>query len=69
MAGMVVHHPKGGCAILQPPPGEDGMGGPQLVAVSLMQGRELPIQGLELGIQAVQGYSGVGCGLDSCMHQ
>ena len=52
---MVVHHPKGGCAILQPPPGEDGTGGPQLVAVTLTRGGESPIQGLELGIQAVQG--------------
>ena len=69
MAGTVVHHPKGGCAILQPPPGEDGMGGPQLVAVTLTQGGESPIQGLELGIQAVQGRGGAGCGLDSRTHQ
>ena len=44
MAGTVVHHPKGSCAILQPPPGEDGMGGPQLVAVTLTRGGESPIQ-------------------------
>ena len=53
----MVHHLKGSCAILQPPPGEDSTGSPQLVAVTLTQGGESLIQGLELGIQAVQGHA------------
>ena len=65
----MINYLEGGQIILQLPPGKDGMVGPQLIAVSLMQGRELLVQGLELGIQAVQGCSGVGCGLGNHMYQ
>ena len=59
MAGVMVHHLKGSHAILQPLPAEDGMGGPQLVAATFTQGRELPLQGLELGIKADVYQSGL----------
>ena len=54
--GMVVYYPEGGCTIINPPAGMDGAAGPQLVAVTLMQGQALPVQSLELSVQTVQGH-------------
>ena len=47
--------------MLQPPSSENGIVGSQLVVVTLAQGKELLVQGLELIIQVVQGNSGEHC--------
>ena len=67
-AGMVVYYLEGSCTIIHPPAGVDGVGGPQLVAVTLTRGRTLPVQSLELSVLTVQGcrYTGswLGCSMN-----
>ena len=65
VVGVVIHHPEGSCTIFYPPSRLYSAVGPQLAAVTLTQGRELPVQGLKLGVQAVQGCTGVGCRLSA----